>query len=213
MTRRSLVMLVLLCALPARGNEASLSDVALDTLSMIDALPSRPQLDFALGRTALDQLLALANDTSTDLGLQIRAIRVLPSYCVETGCAGTPVHDAIAELVRGYVSRMTRSSAPLEPPDLLRLRAALEALGDTRSGMDSDAELFTASLLLHHPSRDVQSTTVRALRSLCSPNLCSRDVCTASADAIRTLLKGSPSPQLRAAVIGALQGLAPCSDH
>jgi hypothetical protein len=192
-----------------------LSDTARDTLAMIDALPTRQQLDFALGTSAVDQLLALVNDPSTALGLQIRAIRVLPSYCPDSGCASSVVHDALAELVRGYVSHMTRSAAPLAPQDLLRLRAALEALGATRSGLDSDAALFTASpqLLLHHPSRDLQAAAVRALRGVCSPDLCTREVCTASSDAVRALLGTSPTPQVRSAIISALQGLAPCSAH
>lgn len=215
MKRRSLILVALLCALPARGNETSLSDTARDTLSMIDALPTREQLDFALGAPAVDQLLALASDPTTALGLQVRAIRVLPSYCPASGCAGSVVHGALAELVRGYISQMTRSPTPLSPQDLLRLRAAIEALGATRSGLEGDANLFIASpqLLLHHPSRDVQAAAVRALRSVCSPDLCTREVCTKSADEVRALLGASPTPQLRSAIISALQGLAPCSDH
>jgi hypothetical protein len=93
---------------------------------------------------------------------------------------------------------------------MLRLRAAVEALGATRSGLQVDVDLLTAPALLHHPSRDVQVTAVHALRNLCSPDLCSHDTCLQDANAVRALRTGADT-QVDAAINLALADLARCA--
>lgn len=213
MTRRLLVMAALLCAVPATGSGIDPTSAQIDALTVVDAPPSRALVDRAFssgpGPTpGLDALLALAGDATQDLGLQIRAMRALPQYCLPTGCARSTVHDALAAIVDRYRAQL--ATAALSPKDLLRLRAAIEALGATRSGLQADVDLLTAPALLHHPSRDVQVTAVHALRDLCSPDLCSRDACLQDANAIRALRTGTDT-QVDAAINRALADLARCA--
>jgi hypothetical protein len=212
MTRRLLVLAALLCAVPATGSGIEPTSTQIDALTVVDAPPTRAVIDRAFssgpGPTpGLDALLALAGDPAQDLGLQIRALRALPQYCLPT-CAGTAVHDALAQIVDGYRAQL--ATAALSPQDMLRLRAAMEALGATRSGLQADVDLLTMPELLHHPSRDVQVTAVRALRNLCSPDLCSRDACQQDANAVRALRTGADT-QVDAAVNRALADLARCA--
>jgi hypothetical protein len=217
MTRRWLALALVLCALPASGDDAAMSPAAIDTLAMTDAFPSRTQVDFAFGdQSALDQLLAAINDPGQDLLLQIRAIRMLPQYCPpvpddpDHPCDTGTVHDTLAKLVGDYARRT--SSGALAPADLLRLRAAIEALGATHSGLASDVALLTttATPLLAHPSRDVRVTAVRALRALCDPK-CDQTLCESEFSTLRTLHGSENSPQVVRAIENALNDLAQCS--
>jgi hypothetical protein len=213
MTRRLLVLAALLCAVPATGSGIDPTSAQVDALTVVDAPPSRAVVDLAFssgpGPTpGLDALLALARDPTQDLGLQIRAIRALPQYCLPAGCAGTAAHDALARSVGGYRAQLTASA--LSPQDMLRLRAAMEALGATQSGLQADVDLLTAPALLHHPSRDVQVTAVHALRNLCSTDLCSHDACLQDANAVRAIRTGTDT-QVDAAIDRALADLARCA--
>jgi hypothetical protein len=213
MTRRLVVLAALLCAVPAAGGDIEPTPAQVDALTVVDAPPTRAMIDlaFSLGpgpTPGLDGALALAGDPTQDLGLQIRALRALPQYCLPTGCAGTAVHDALAAIVDRYRAQLAASA--LSPQDMLRLRAAMEALGATRSGLQGDVDLLTAPALLHHPSRDVQVTAVHALRNLCSPDLCSQDACLQDANAVRALRTGADT-QVEAAINRALADLARCA--
>jgi hypothetical protein len=214
MTPRLLVIAALLCAVPATGGDIKPTPAQVDALTVVDPLPSPAAIDraFASGPAptpGLDAVVALAGDSTQDLGLQIRALRALPQYCLPAGCAGTAVHDALARIFDGYRAQLEAGAR--SPQDLLRLRAAMEALGATRSGLQSDVDLLTLSpVLLHYPSRDVQVTAVRALRNLCSPNLCSPGVCLQGANAVRPLLTNADT-QVNAAINRALSDLARCA--
>lgn len=214
MTARLLVVAAILCAVPASGGSVDPTPAQVDVLTAIDTPPTRAVVDlvFASGpgpTPGLDALLALASDPARDLGLQIRALRALPQYCLPTGCAGTTVHDALAAIVDGYRTQLAAATA-LAPADVLRLRVAMEALGATQSGLQADVDLLTSPALLHHPSRDVEVTAVHALRSLCSPDLCSHDACLQDANAVRALRTGADT-QVDAAINRALADLAPCA--
>jgi hypothetical protein len=207
------VLAALLCAVPATGSGIGPTPAQVDALTAVDAPPTRAVIDLAFssgpGPTpGLDGVLALAGDPTQDLGLQIRALRALPQYCLPTGCARSAVHDALAAIVDRYRTQL--AAAALSPQDMLRLRAAMEALGATRSGLQGDVDLLTAPALLHHPSRDVQVTAVHALRNLCSPDLCSHDACLQDANAVRALRTGADT-QVDAAVNRALADLARCA--
>jgi len=209
MKTRLIATAALLCALPASGGGVQPTPEQIDALTPIDTQPSRAQVDLAFPPGAsITGLIGLATDPTQDLGLQIRAIRMLPQYCPDSACGGALLHQTLVNIVDGY--RVILATTALPPNELLRLRAAIEALGATRSGLQTDVELVTAPVLLRHPSRDVQVTAVHALRRMCSPDLCSHDACVQSANAVRALRTGKDT-QIDAAVNGALQDLAQCS--
>ncbi len=213
MRPRLLVLAALLCAVPATGSGIDPTADQVDALTVVDTPPTRDVIDLAFssgpGPTpGLDALLALAPSSSQDLGLQIRALRALPQYCPPTGCAGTTLHGTLVDIVTGFRDQLV--GGPLSPQDLLRLRAAMEALGATRSGLQTDVALLTAPVLLHHPSRDVQVTAVHALQSLCSPDLCSPAACLQDANAVRALRTGTDT-QVDAAINRALADLTGCA--
>ncbi|HEX7843916.1 MAG TPA: hypothetical protein VF469_40855 [Kofleriaceae bacterium] len=169
MKPRLLVIATLLCTLRATGANVALTQAETEVLKSVDALPTAAQIDLAVGSgsgSGLARLLELASDPMIDLGIQIRAIRLVLLYCPrpDENCSGTPIHDALLSLVQGYAAR---ASAGTSPQDMLRLRAAVEALGATRSELAGDvAALISAPALLDHASRDVRVTVVRALRDL-----------------------------------------------
>jgi HEAT repeat protein len=136
-----------------------------------------------------------------DLGIQIHAIRMLPLYCPDTpACApGAAVHDTLFTIVNGYLAQLGLTPpVQLAATDLLRLRAAVEAIGATHSALPVDADLLLSHGLIDHDSRDVRVTVVRALRGLNS--------CTA-VNPLKVRLVTDPSPQVRAAIHTALQAL------
>lgn len=206
----------LLSTLPASGDAIQPTPEQVAVLSTIDAPPARSQIDLAFGPDSQNAVLAIARGPTGDVGLQIRAIRALPQYCPQDpenpkqppSCAGAPVHQALVDLVAGFRAQL--AGAALSAPDLLRLRAAMEALGATHSGLPADVDLLTDPALMRHPSRDVQVTAVHAIRGACSPNLCPPDACTQAAGAVRALHTGDQS-QVDFAVNAALQELAKCS--
>lgn len=192
---------VLLCALPAAGDgdNALLTPPVIRALASIDSLPSKAVLDDALGpAAALGNLMAIARDQTIDLGLELRALRALPEYCPpapQPCAAGVAVHDALAALV------VSLGSAQLTAQDQLRLRAAVEALGATRSALVTDVDLLM-TLLPGTGSRDVRTTVVRALGNLCS---------SAAIDPLSSYYFVEPSPQVKAAIMIALQNLRKCA--
>ncbi|HEY6175278.1 MAG TPA: hypothetical protein VIX73_12565 [Kofleriaceae bacterium] len=202
-----LIPAALLCALPASGDVAALSDAQIDALTTIDTMPTRAQVDFTFGATnGLAALVGIAKDGGQRFDLQIRAIRTLPQYCTAPGCAGTG-HDALVAIINIYESVLP---GPLSPRDMVRLRAAVEALGATGSGLASDVHLLAVAPLLRHPNRDVQVATVHALRDLCSHGQCDRQTCTEDAAAVRALRSSTGDTQLDNAINIALQDLAQC---
>lgn len=188
---------VLLCALPADGDTALLTPPVIRALTSIDALPSKTALDDAFGTEApLPDLLAIALDPTIDLGIGLRAIRALPAYCPpapQTCGPGTAVHDALISLIDGY------PASPRTPHDLLRMRAAVEALGATRSGLLEDVDRLMA--LLGNDSRDVRATVVRAIQ-----NICNRDAIIP----LSQYFFNERSRQVQLAITAALQDLGQC---
>jgi HEAT repeat protein len=192
---------VLICALPADGGTTAVAPAMVDVLMSIDTPPSQPALYDAFGAPPLlpdNRLLALASDPSLDLGVAIRAIRALPAYCPaapQVCGAGTAAHDALVSLIQGYQSSQHTSQ------DLLRLRAAAEALGATHSGLASDVDELKP--LLGDPSRDVRATVVRALRNICNST---------AIPPLTTSLPSEPTMQVRLAIVAALHDLSRCSN-
>jgi hypothetical protein len=206
MKTRLAIAAALLCALPASGDSVP-TEPQIDALATIDTVPTRAQLDFAFGATvSLGALTAIARDPTLRFDLQIRAIRALAQYCGGPGCSGQ-AHDVLVGIVSGYQAALPGA---LSPRDLLRLRAAVEALGATSSGLSSDVHLLAVEKLLRHPNRDVQVATVHALRDLCSQGHCDHATCVEDAAAVRGLRSNTGDTQLDAAINSTLQDLAQC---
>ena len=190
---------VLLCALPADGSNALLTQPVIQALTSIDTIPSTVALNDAFGtQPPLDTLLLIARDPTIDLGIGLRAIRALPAYCPAQPqpCGpGTPVHDALILLIDGSAAQGT-------PHDLLRLRAAVEALGATHSGLAGDVDKLM-SLLGSSSSRDVRATVVRAIRNVCNSVAISQ---------LGTYFFNEPSRQVQLAITAALQDLGRCPE-
>jgi hypothetical protein len=200
MRRGLLVCAVLLCALPAQGDLTSLPPAVVDALTQIDTPPSKSTLNemFSTPQAAVDNLRAIALDRTIDLGVEIRAIRALPVYCPGTPtapvpCNGTVVHDTLHILIDDY------NTTPHTPRSQLRLRAAVEALGATRTGLASDVDKLTP--LLADPSRDVRVTVAHALRNVCNAT---------AIEPLRALFQTEPVEQVQKAITAALRDLRQC---
>jgi HEAT repeat protein len=191
---------VALCALPARGGSGSsqLSVSALHVLTSIDSLPSKDELVTVFAPDpALDRLKQIIGPASSEeLGVQLRAIRALPQFCVANCAPGDAAGDAIRQVI---------TTTPLQPDpdpvtrahDLLRLRAAIEALGIAKVQQD---EALLAPLL-EHPNRDVRVTTAKALRALCNK---------AAIVPLRARYANELVPQVRLAISAAIGDLGTC---
>jgi hypothetical protein len=189
-----IALAVILCAFPAQGDLASLPPAVVDALTQIDAAASPAALNemFPTPQAALDNLRAIAID-HTNLGVELRAIRALPAYC-PSPCGGSPVHDTLVSLINEY------QRSPRGPQDILRMRAAVEALGATRSGLAADVD--TLRPLLDDASRDVRATAVRALSNICNGQ---------AITPLSMRYQSEPTDQVKLAIYAALRDLRSCN--
>jgi len=185
----------LLCALPASGENLALSQMVINALTPIDTMPSETALATVF-TAPLDSLRTIALDHSVDFGVELRAIRALPTYCPASQVCGpgTVVHDTLTSLIDGY------ATSPHSPRDVLRLRAAVEALGAARSRLASDVDKLMP--LLNDGSRDVRVTVVRALRNICNDQ---------ASGPLNQRLSSEPTDQVRLAIFAALRDLRQCN--
>jgi hypothetical protein len=186
---------VLLCALPASGQQAPLSRDVIEALTPMDSVRSPAELDRML-TMPLDQLRAIALDPSVDVGVSLRAIRALPLYCpaAPDSCAAEPVHDTLLTVLDSY------QGLPATPVNQIRVRAAIEALGATRSGLATDVARLLP--LLDNGNRDLRVAVIHAMRSLCNT------------DAIAPLTARylvEPLAQIKLIVYDALRDLHQCN--
>ena len=169
----AIVGAALLCALPARGANESLSETVIGVLTPIDSVPAPAAIDQAFAPApALGSLINIARAGTTDLGIQLRAIRALPGYC-PADCSADLVHQTLVDLLAAYAPD---PAAVQSPADTLRLIAVIEALGATRSGLEADFERLWPLLDLSKtdghaatcaPRRDVRATAARAIGQIC----------------------------------------------
>jgi hypothetical protein len=148
----------------ATGTTQNLSPKERSTLTTIDQIPTKPQLDQVFGSIALSRLAAIATDTDMSpdaISIRLRAIHALAKYCGDlpaTPClTGDLAHQSI-------VSVVTATQSAQIGTQVLLLRAAIETLGTMRVATD----VTTLRPLLDHPSRDIRAATARALRDLCN---------------------------------------------
>jgi hypothetical protein len=192
---RALAAAGLLCALPAQGADITLSEHVASALTAIDGLPSAATLSELFPDDPIGHLQQLARDRTIDLGIELRVIRSLPAFCAEADCgAESDIHATLFELIERH-ARADASSRE----DLLRLRASVEALGATRSGLRTDVAALLP--LLDHSSPDVRTAVVYALRDLCNAEAIAP---------LRSRKLAETSAQVRSAMVNALQDLGRC---
>ena len=150
----------------ATGSTAGLSERVRDTLTVIDTVPTKVQLDLAFENQALPNLSTIAQDRTLDIGVRVRAIHALAKYCPDP-CSSTELaYQSLAALIGE-----TRNESIGEP--VVLLRAALETIGTLPVDSDPAAKAEVSSIvieLLNHPSRDIRAAAARALRDLCNTN-------------------------------------------
>jgi HEAT repeat protein len=194
---KTVVIAVLITGAVALATGTPGLDEERNTLSTIDQIPTKPQLDQAFGSDALANLASIANppdpqDPNADQGIRLRAIHALAKYCTATPCAASDLaHQSV-------VSVITRTQAAQSGTEVLLLRAAVETLGAMR--VSSDVSTLTG--LLAHPSRDIRAATARALRDLCNPQ---------AITPLRTRYSSEMTDQVKLAISEALRILGQCA--
>jgi hypothetical protein len=179
----------------ASGTTTSLTSQVQNTLTTIDTVPTRQQIDTAFGNqpnVALQNLTALAADGAADVGIRLRAIHALAKYCAATPCTTSDAaHQSLATLIE-----QTRTETA--GAQLLLLRAGIETLGT----MHVAADVTTLVPLLEHPSRDIRASTAKALQDLCN---------TQASSPLRVRYARESSEQVKLAISEALRILGQCS--
>jgi hypothetical protein len=168
-----------------------------NTLTSIDTVPTRQQLDSAFDNSptmALENLASIATDSApdADVGIRLRAIHALAKYCTSTPCADTDVaHQSLTSVIQANATETSGSP-------LLVLRAGIETLGTMR--VSSDVTLLLP--LLDHPSRDIRASTAHALQDLCN---------TQAIAPLSARKSDEPTQQVKLAISEALRVLGQCS--
>lgn len=178
----------LLCAVRAESEGIQITSRMANVLTPIDELPTKAELSQAF--MSIDVLRGIAQDDGVDLSIRLRAIRALPTLCAPACGPETLVHETLTSII----NRPTAG-----PKDVLRRRAAVEALGATRAAIPSD--VLTLVPLLDDDNRDVRATVVRALRSLSD---------CAAKPALMRRLNSEKVTQVRLALNAALSSFEQC---
>lgn len=194
---KSILATVLVGALAviASGTPMALSSQVQNTLTTIDTVPTRQQIDNAFGgqpQVALQNLSALAADHTADVGIRLRAIHALAKYCTATPCPASDVaHQSLVQLIDETRNETTGSQ-------VLVLRAGVETIGMMR--VSADVNRLTS--LLDHPSRDIRASTAKALQDLCN---------TQAIPPLRVRYARETTEQVKLAISEALRILGQCS--
>lgn len=197
---RAVAIGLLACALGATtalATGVAITDDVLNTLTQIDTVPTKTQIDTAFGSGVdpVTNLSAIAQDTESDTGVRVRAIHGLGKYCSDPCDENDVVHQALVTLINS-----TKDETIGQP--LVLLRAAIETLGAldvTATVSGSDVNLLVT--LLAHTSRDIRAATARALRDLCNSN---------AVVPLRTRYTIEPTDQVKLAISDALRVLEQC---
>jgi hypothetical protein len=195
MMRGGMVAILVACvAAIATGATTPLDIPQQNTLTTIDSVPTKPQLDrvFPTGQ-ALASLSTIAQDYAADTGIRLRAIHALAKYCgsaAEPCIDADPAHTALKTLINA--TRMETSGS-----NVLVLRAAIETIGSLRIATDFDV----VRTLIDHPSRDIRAATARALRDLCN---------TQAITPLRVRYTSESTEQVKLAISEALRVLGQC---
>ena len=205
-----------LIALTARGEQLTvtlLTPPQINALTTIDEPPPAAVLDpvfVGSGGTAETlQGIALTDPSQVPdslFGVQLNAIRSLPMYCPSgdprppcgnaNPALDTIAHSTLVQLIKNY----TQLADPT-PKDLLILRAAIEALGIAGFSGGLPDDVASLVIFLDHASRDVRTTTAKALGNLCN---------TQAIVPLRTRLQAEHVAQVNLAISSALRDLGQC---
>jgi hypothetical protein len=182
-------------ATAAHGGSTMLSIQAQNTLTATDVVPTQAEIDgdFNDPSTALSNLATIAGDTTADVGIRIRTLHALASYCTAPCADGDTAHQALVQFITASETAQTGQA-------IVMLRGAIEAIGPQRVGTD----LPLLVPLLSHSSRDIRAATAHALRDLCN---------TQAIAPLRTQQGQETSDQVRLAISEALRVLgqpSPC---
>ncbi len=147
-TRTWLVGLVAVCAVVAVqvAESAAIDPALVEILSGVDFVPVRTTLDGVLGASAETELNSIANDTTSDAGLRIRAFRALAFY------RGPQTEATLTATVQANASATTGV-------ETLYARAAMLSLATV---IGDNAVVFI-SPILDNENRDMRSSAARAL--------------------------------------------------
>ena len=195
MKRTSTILLLLAFALPTRAEQQPMTTKE-HTLTPIDSMPTKDEIIAALPTNTASQLAAIAQDSTADFGMRLRAIRALPQFCA-ANCAGTTPHATLISLLDQHTPSTTKGKP------VLLLRAAIEAFGVTRSGDPNDVSRLVP--YLESTSRDIRAATAFALRDLCDP-----DAIAFLRNRYNVEMGPTGVPQVRLAISAALRDLGTC---
>lgn len=197
---RRLAIGILACAIAgttALATGVAITDDVRNTLTQIDTVPTKTQIDTAFGSGAdpVTNLSAIAQDLDSDAGVRVRAIHGLGKYCASPCPSDDVVHEALVALINA-----NKDESIGQP--LVLLRAAVETLGALDIPADSsqpDVDLLVG--LLDHTSRDIRASSARALRDLCN---------TTAVVPLRTRYTVESTEQVKLAISDALRVLEQC---
>ena len=192
-----IVFVVSLCALPALGEETQLSSDILHTMTPIDTVPTKGDISKIFPGNTAAQLAGVAQDGNVDFGVRLRAIRALPQFC-PASCAGTVPHQTLVSLLASV------NPSEQQGPNVLLLRAIIEALGVAKSGDSADVSRLTP--FLDNASRDIRAATAFALRDLCN-----QAAVTPLRNRYNVEMGPNGVPQVRLAISEALRDLGTCT--
>ena len=199
--KRQLASAIVVAGLVASASATALEPKATNTLTTIDSVPTRQQIDEAFSpQSALQNLASLATDpqNATDVGIRLRAIHALAKYCTSTPCVETDVaHQSLKTVIQDNSHEITGSK-------VLLLRAGIETLGAMRLSADSDFLVVQMSLL-DHPSRDIRAATARALSDICNG--------ASAITPLRVRYSHELTEQVKLAISEALRILGQCSSN
>lgn len=201
---KAVIAAVLLTAAVALATDSTNLPIQIqNTLTTIDVVPTKQQLDTAFGgeESALDTLTAIAADSDPDnVGIRLRAIHALAKYCGSPPSVPCAATDLAHQTVVQVIQELTPADPEIPPTGspVLILRAAVETLGM----MKVAADVTILAPLLEYPSRDIRAATARALRDLCNPQ---------AITPLRERYNREPTDQVKLAISEALRILGQCS--
>lgn len=198
--RKIAAFIVIAIAAGAAATTTPLSPQVQHTLTTIDEVPTQAQVASAFGSgsdaitLAAMGLIGIAQDSTSDVGVRLRAIRALASFCPPI--SDTDPHcDPMSQTHQALTGLLTANATSSVGADIMTLRAALESLGALKVGSDEGQ----IAGFLDHPSRDVRATAALALRDLCNTTAISQ---------LRTRLQHEATAQVQLAISSALRVLS-----
>ena len=201
MKRLGIIAIVGLCALPARGEQVSLTPNVLHAMTPIGSVPSKADIVRIFPQNTVSQLSAIAQDANVDFGVRLRAIRALPQFCLPA-CAGAPAHQSLVDLLETITDT---PASEWTGKTLLLLRATIEAIGNAKSGDTMDVDRIKP--FLDNTSRDIRAATAFALRDLCL-----QSAVTPLRNRYNIEMTALGVPQVRLAISAALRDLNTCGN-